>query len=95
MKIQLLDDKILIKRGEIAKVTPGGIQLPTVAQEKSQEGEVISVGDGKILSNGERRKLVVKVGDKVLFANGAGTPVTVGGEKYLILLERDIWAILK
>jgi chaperonin GroES len=75
--------------------TAGGIYLPDAAQKKPQEGKVIAVGDGRTLDNGERNKLTVKVGDRVLFSKYGGNEVTLDGEEYTILDEDQVYAILK
>ena len=74
--------------------TKGGIVLPDTAKEKPQEGEVVAVGSGRVLENGQRLPLEVKVGEKVIFSKYAGTEVKVDDEEYLILSERDILAVV-
>jgi chaperonin GroES len=90
MSIRPLNDRIVIKRTEAEQTTEGGLVLPDSAQEKPQEGKVISVGDGRRLDNGERVSPGVKKGDRVLFGKYAGTEVSVSGEDYIILRESDI-----
>jgi len=79
---------------EEERTSPGGIVIPDSAAEKPMEGEVIAVGNGKILENGEVRKLDVKAGDKVLFGKYSGTEVKVDNEKLLVVKEEDIMAVI-
>lgn len=96
MKLNPLYDRVVIRRGEDEKKTAGGIVIPDSAtKEKSAEGEVVAVGTGKLLDNGQVRPLTVKVGDQVLFGKYAGTEVEVAGEKWLVMREDDILAIKK
>lgn len=94
MKIRPLHDRVVVKRVEEETKTAGGIVLPGSAAEKPSEGEVLAVGTGKPLDNGQVRPLEVKVGDKVLFGKYAGTEVKVEGELYTVLREEDIVGIL-
>jgi chaperonin GroES len=95
MNIKPLGERVLIKQVESEEVTKGGIVLPDTAKEKPQEGEVLAVGPGKMLDNGQRAPMEVSVGDRVLFAKYAGTEVKQGGEEYMILnSERDILAVI-
>ena len=95
MNIKPLGDRVLIKQIDSEEVTKGGIVLPDTAKEKPQEGEVLAVGPGKLLDNGERAPMEVTVGDRVLFAKYAGSEIKQGGEEYMILnSERDILAII-
>ncbi|NLN29338.1 MAG: co-chaperone GroES [Firmicutes bacterium] len=93
MKLKPLGDRVVVKPIEQEETTAGGIVLPDTAKEKPQQGEVLAVGTGKLLDNGERVPLEVKVGDKVLYAKYAGTEVKIEGETYLIMRESDILAI--
>ncbi|MEJ2761228.1 MAG: co-chaperone GroES [Gammaproteobacteria bacterium] len=77
------------------KTTPGGIVIPDTATEKPIQGEIIAVGNGKLLENGEVRKLEVKKGDKVLFGKYSGTEVKIGGDEYLVLREDDIMGVIE
>jgi chaperonin GroES len=95
MDVKPLGDKILIKRSESEGRTAGGIVLPDTAKEKPREGKVISVGDGKLLKNGERAKLQVKKGDKVLFSSYGGTEIKIDGTEYLLMSEDDILAVIE
>lgn len=93
MKVRPLGDKVLIKPLEQEEKTPGGIILPDAAREKPQEGIVVAVGEGKLLDNGERRPMSVKVNDIVIFSKYAGTEIRIGGEDYIIVDEDYILAI--
>ena len=93
MKVRPLGDRVLVKRVEAEEKTKGGIVLPDTAKEKPKEGEIIAVGEGKMLDNGKRAIPQVKVGDRVLFTSYAGTEVKVDGEDYLIMREEDILAV--
>lgn len=95
MKLKPLGDRIVVKVLNQEETTKGGIVLPDTAKEKPQEGEVIAIGTGKVLENGQKLPLEVKIGDKVLFSKYGGTEVKVEGEEYLILSERDVLAILE
>ena len=94
MKIRPLHDRVLVKRLEEEKTSPGGIVIPDSAAEKPIRGEVVGAGNGKILDNGQVRALDVKVGDKVLFGKYSGTEVKVDGVEYLVMREDDIMAVL-
>ena len=89
-----LADRVLVKVEEEETKTMGGILLPDTAQKKSQKGVVVAVGSGKMTEKGKRLPLEVKEGDEVLFAKYSGTEIEDKGEKYLLLSERDILAIL-
>lgn len=93
--IKPLGDRVVIKVLEKEQKTMSGIVLPDTAKEKPQEGEIVAVGTGKMLDNGQRVALDVKTGDKVIFSKYAGTEVKVDGQDYLILSERDILAIVE
>ncbi|MDH3400321.1 MAG: co-chaperone GroES [Chromatiales bacterium] len=95
MKIRPLHDRVIIKRKEEERTSPGGIVIPDSATEKPIKGEVIAVGHGKILENGEVRSLDVKVGDSVLFGKYSGTEVKVDGEELLVMREEDIMAVIE
>ncbi len=95
MTIKPLGDRVVIKPLECEEVTKGGIVLPDTAKEKPQEGEVIAVGPGRMLDDGKRAAMEVKVGDIVLFAKYAGTELKRDGENYIILnADRDILAVV-
>ena len=93
-KIKPLGDKVLIKRIEAEEKTAGGIVLPDSAKEKPKEGNVVVLGDGKLLEDGTRAPFQVKVGDKVLFTSYAGNELTAKGEEYLLMAEDDILAVI-
>jgi chaperonin GroES len=92
MAIRPLDDRVVVEPLEAEEKTEGGIVLPDTAKEKPTKGKVISVGEGKLLDNGSRAKILVKKGDQVLYGKYAGSEITVGGKEYLILREGDILA---
>jgi chaperonin GroES len=94
MKVRPLHDRVLIKRVEEQETMRGGIIIPDSAKEKSQEGEVVSVGTGKRLENGTVVPLEVKEGDRILFGKYSGTEIKVEGEDFLILREDEIIGIL-
>ncbi|PPD20340.1 MAG: co-chaperone GroES [Methylomonas sp.] len=94
MKIRPLHDRIVVKRVEEETKTAGGIVLPGSAAEKPSEGEVLAVGGGKPLDNGQLRPMAVSVGDKVLFGKYSGTEVKIDGEQYIVMREDDIMGIL-
>ncbi len=94
MKIRPLHDRVLVKRTEEEKTSPGGIVIPDSATEKPIKGEVVAVGNGKILESGEVRGLDVKAGDNILFGKYSGTEVKVDGEEYLVMREDDIMAVI-
>ena len=89
-----LGDKVVVQLTEQEDKTASGIYLPDSAQKKPQEGKVIAVGDGRVLDNGQRNKLSVKSGDRVLFSKYGGNEVTIDGEDFTILDEDPIYAIL-
>jgi chaperonin GroES len=95
MKIRPLQDRVLVKRVEAGEEVRGGIVIPDTAKEKPQEGEIIAVGNGKVLDNGTKVELTVKVGDKVLFGKYSGSDVKLDDEEYLIMREDDILGILE
>lgn len=95
MKLRPLHDRVIVKRLEEEKTSPGGIVIPETAKEKPIKGQVLAVGNGKVLENGDVRPLEVKVGDKVLFGKYAGTEVTVDDQELLVMREDDIMAVLE
>jgi len=95
MKIRPLHDRVVIKRLEEERTSPGGIVIPDTATEKPIRGEVIAVGNGKILENGETRPLDLKVGDRVLFGKYSGTEVKLDGDDVLVMREDDVMAVLE
>lgn len=94
MNIRPLHDRVVIRRLEEERTSAGGIVLPDSATEKPEQGEVLAVGTGKLLDNGDSRALIVKVGDKVIFGKYAGTPVKVDGEELMVMREDDLVAIV-
>ena len=94
MKIRPLHDRVIIKRMEEERTSPGGIVIPDTATEKPIKGEVVAVGNGKILESGEVRPLDIKVGDAVLFGKYSGTEVKVEGEDLLVMREEDVMAVI-
>jgi chaperonin GroES len=94
LKVQPLHDRLLVRRIEEKETVKGGIIIPDTAKEKPQEGEVLAVGNGKILENGTKLPLDVKVGDKILFGKYSGTDIKIDGEEVLILREDEVLARL-
>jgi chaperonin GroES len=95
MNVRPLHDRVLVRRMEEETTSAGGIVLPGSAAEKPNTGEVLAVGNGKILENGNVRPMDVKVGDKVLFGQYGGTAVKVEGEELLMMREEDIQAVIE
>ena len=93
--INPLGDKVVVQVTESEDKTASGIYLPDSAKKKPQEGKIIAIGNGRVLDNGERNKLSVKVGDRVLFSKYGGNEVTIDGEEYTILDEDQIYAIIE
>ena len=94
MNIRPLHDRVIIKRKEEERTSPGGIVIPDTATEKPIRGEVVAVGKGKITDSGDVRPLDVQVGDNVLFGKYSGTEVKVDGEDLLVMREEDIMAVI-
>jgi chaperonin GroES len=94
MKIRPLHDRVLLKRVEEEQVSRGGIIIPDTAKEKPMRGEIVAVGSGKMLKNGDVRSLSVKEGDVVLYSKYAGTEVKLDGVEHLIMREDDILGVL-
>lgn len=95
MTIRPLNDRVVVKRLEAKEETASGIVLPGSAAEKPDMGEVLAVGNGKLLENGDRQALDVKVGDKVIFGKYSGQTVKVDGEELLVMREEDIFGIVE
>ena len=96
MKIRPLHDRVVVRRKEEETATAGGILLPGSAKEKPNQGEVVAIGNGKILDSGELRALTVKVGDKVVFGQYAGSnTIEVDGEELIIMGENEIFAVVE
>jgi len=94
MSFKPLGERVVLKLVEAEEKTKGGIVLPDTAKEKPQKGEVVAVGSGKVMENGKKAPIEVKAGDKVFFSRYSGTEVKDGEEKFLIVNERDILAIV-
>ncbi len=94
MHVRPLHDRVLIRRIEEKEVIKGGIIIPDTAKEKPMEGEVISVGPGKIQEDGKRSPMDVKAGDRILFGKYAGTEIKIDDEDYVIMREEEILAVL-
>ena len=95
MKIRPLHDRVIVRRMEEERTSAGGIVIPDSATEKPVQGEIVAVGKGKLLENGEVRPLDVKKGDKVLFAKYGGTDIKVEGEELLVMREEDIMGVVE
>ncbi len=94
MQVRPLHDRVLVKRVEEKEVVKGGIIIPDTAKEKPMEGDVISVGPGKMMEDGKRLPMDVKAGDRVLFGKYAGTEIKIDDEEYVIVREEEILAVL-
>jgi chaperonin GroES len=94
MNIKPLGDRVVVKPLAQEEKTKSGIVLPDTAKEKPQQGEVLAVGSGRTLENGQKVAPEVKVGDKVIFSKYAGTEIKIDGQEVIILNERDIHAII-
>jgi chaperonin GroES len=92
MKLEPLDDRIVVEPMEAESKTKGGIVLPDTAQEKQQKGKVIAVGPGRVADDGKRIPPTVKKGDKVIYAKYGGSEIDVDGKEYMILRESDVLA---
>ena len=95
LTIKPLDDRIVVERNEAEDKTPGGIVLPDTAKEKPHRGKVLAAGPGKLLKDGKRGTMSVKVGDEVFYGKYAGSDVDIDGKQYVILKESDVLAILE
>ena len=94
MNIRPLHDHVLIRRIEEAETIRGGIIIPDSAKEKPQQGEVVALGDGMVLEDGQHAAIDVKTGDRILFGKYSGSDVKIDGEKYLIVREDEILGVL-
>jgi len=94
MKIRPLHDRVVVRRKEEETTTAGGILLPGSAKEKPSQGEILAVGNGRILDNGDVRPVDLKVGDVVLFGQYSGSTVKVDGEELLIMSESDVFGVV-
>ena len=95
MKIRPLHDRVIVKRLDEDRTSPGGIVIPDTAAEKPVQGKIVAVGKGKILEDGQIRPLDVKVGDKILFGKYSGTEVKIDGEELLVMREEDVMAVIE
>ena len=95
MKIRPLQDRVIVQSIEEEAKTKGGIIIPDTAKEKPQEGKVIAVGPGKILENGTKTTLDVKVGDKILFGKYSGSEIKIDGEEFIMMREDDILGVIE
>ena len=95
MKIRPLHDRVIVKRLEEERTSPGGILIPDTAAEKPVQGKIVAVGKGKILEDGKVRELDVKVCDKILFGKYSGTEVKVDGEDLVVMREEDVMAVIE
>jgi chaperonin GroES len=95
MKIRPLYDRVVVRRKEEEEKTAGGIVLPGSAKEKPNQGEVVAVGLGKALDNGEVRPMSLKVGDQVVFGQYAGNAIKINGEEVIILNETEIFGVIE
>ncbi len=95
MQVRPLHDRVLVKRIEEKEVVKGGIIIPDTAKEKPMEGEVVAVGDGKILDDGKRMALDVKAGDRILFGKYAGTEIKIDDQDYVIMREEEVLAVIQ
>jgi chaperonin GroES len=94
MKVRPLHDRLLVRRREEKEEARGGIIIPDTAREKPMKGEVLAVGNGRVLENGKKLPLDVKVGDQILFGKYSGTEIEIEGEEVLIVREDEVLAIL-
>jgi chaperonin GroES len=95
MKIRPLHDRVIVKRLEEERTSPGGILIPDTAAEKPVQGKIVAVGKVKILDDGQVRALDVKIGDKILFGKYSGTEVKVDGEELVVMREEDVMAVIE
>jgi chaperonin GroES len=95
MALRPLHDNVVVKRIDLEEEMSGGIIIPDTAKEKPSEGEVLAVGPGKLMDNGERRPMAVRAGNRVLFGKYAGTEVTLDGDELLILRESDLHGVIE
>jgi chaperonin GroES len=95
MKIRPLHDRVIVKRLELERTSPGGIVIPDSAAEKPMQGKVVAVGKGKILEDGSVRPLDLKVGDKILFGKYSGTEVKMDGDDLVVMREEDVMAVIE
>jgi len=94
MKVRPLHDRLLVRRVEEKEMARGGIIIPDTAKEKPMEGKVLAVGNGRLLENGTKVALDVKVGDRILFGKYSGTEITIDGEDVVVVREDEVLAIM-
>ena len=95
MKIRPLQDRVIVKRVQEEEKTKGGIIIPDTAKEKPIEGEILAVGNGKILEDGKVRPMDIKAGDTILFSKYSGTEIKIEGDEHLIIREEDVLGIIE
>jgi chaperonin GroES len=95
MKVRPLHDRLLVRRLEEKETARGGIIIPDTAREKPMEGKVLAVGNGRVLENGKKLALDVKVGDTILFGKYSGTEIKIDGEEVLVVREDEVLAIVE
>jgi chaperonin GroES len=95
MNLRPLHDRVIVKRLDQETTTASGIVLPEAAAEKPDQGEVLAIGNGKIMEDGKVRQLAVKVGDRVLFGKYSGQAVKIDGNEYLVMREEDLFAVVE
>jgi len=95
MNLRPLHDRVIVKRLDQETRTASGIVLPETAAEKPDQGEVLAVGNGKIMEDGKVRQLAIKVGDRVLFGKYSGQAVKIDGDEYLVMREEDLFAVVE
>jgi chaperonin GroES len=95
MKIRPLHDRVIVKRVEEDRTSPGGIVIPDTAAEKPVQGKIVAVGKGKILENGQVRPCDIKVGDTILFGKYSGAEVKLEGDELVVMREEDVMAVIE
>ena len=95
MKIRPLHDRVIVKRLEEDRTSPGGIAIPDAAAEEPTHGRIVAVGKGKVLKNGHVRRCDLKVGDKILFGKHSGTEVRVDGDEFVVMREEEVAAVIE
>ena len=95
LKIQPLGDRVVVEREQSEEKTAGGIVLPDSAKDKPSRGTIVAIGDGRLLDDGSRSKLQVKVGDKVLFTSYAPEVIKLNDDEYLLMREEDLLAVIE
>jgi chaperonin GroES len=94
MKVRPLHDRMLVRRIEETETAGGGIIIPDTAKEKPMQGKVLAVGNGRVLDNGKKLPLAVKVGDRILFGKYSGTEIKIDGEDVLVVREDEVLAVM-